>query len=139
MTTAEIMANINYNESLIDRYESEIRELNSRISVLSEIHGKYSALQTDFDARIGSRKNKLNTTGVVENKIFSKFYEGMSNLLSGKEYEAARNSPSEAKGKIDSKVSEYEESIAKKQGDISYLKGRNEYWRSQLQYAEDAQ
>ncbi len=139
MTTAEIMGKIYYNEGLIEQHNEKISELRERISVLSEMCGKFSNLQTDFDARIGARKNKLGATVSVENSIFAKFYEGMNELLTGSEYEAARNSPAEAKTKINTKISEYEGEISTRQGNITYLQGRNEYWRTQLQYAEDAQ
>jgi len=134
MTVAEIRSNITYNENLIDQYTSQKRELERQIGELDLLASKFAGLQSRFGDRQSQRQSKLSLflSSGLQNKILSRYYNGMSGLLGGADFNNAYNGLSDAKSKIHRKITELDQRIDECNNQISYRRGRREYWLSQL-------
>ena len=134
MTVSQIRSNIRYNENLIDEYTRERRELEKQIEELEALGDKYGRLQTRFGDRQQLRQSKLAAflSSRIQNQILKQYYNGMSQLLGGSDFNNAYEGLSEAKRIINRKILELDQQLEDCKGRIAYRKQRRDYWRAQL-------
>ena len=193
MTKQEVLDNIRYNENLVNQYQREInsyrnsvnalssaiktlngkidalvvtrKKLEQEISELQALKSKLTTLQESFAQRQSQRVTNFNKhSGLAMGlKLFTSYWNGMKDLLSGQEYRKTYNGLTEAiekadkklqakvreresvksninqlNGQIDSKkreINSYNTRISQRSSDLSYRKERIRYWQNQLQYA----
>lgn len=93
MSSSDIRGQISYYENVLDQYYDEKASLESQIQDLEILKGRLKEIQERSEAMQQSRKNRLSILGEngVSNNLFSKYFSGMSSLLSGSEYVSANN------------------------------------------------
>lgn len=137
MTVNEIRNNIIYNENLIDQFYAEKRRIETQIDELEQLRGKFTTLQNNFGAKQESRQQGLLrfSHAIVSNKIFSNYFNGMTSLLGGHQFNDAYNGLTTAKQKINNKLQELLENLSDCEGRITYRENRKIYWQEQLRLA----
>lgn len=108
MTPDQIRDNIRYNENLIDQFYSEKTSIEEKIEELEQLRGKFSTLQNSFRSKQDNRQQGLSRFSQVSlnNKIFTSYLSGMTDLLNGAQFKNAFDGLTTAKRKISSKIQE---------------------------------
>ncbi|MEE0931023.1 MAG: hypothetical protein UIM53_08485 [Acutalibacteraceae bacterium] len=137
MTISEIQSNINYNEGLIEQFYTEKRTLETQIDELEQLREKFTTLQNNFGSKQESRQQGLAkfTHTNINNKIFSNYFNGMTSLLSGRQFNDAYEGLSTAKQTINTKLQELMQNLTECEGNITYRENRKAYWQEQLRLA----
>lgn len=137
MTVNEIQNNIIYNENLIYQFNYEKREIEAQINELEQLREKFSTLQTNFGAKQEDRKRGLQhfSVSAISNKIFSSYFNGMTSLLNGYQFNDAYEGLSTAKQRINIKLNELIQNLSDCEDKITYRENRKIYWQEQLRVA----
>lgn len=134
MTEAEIWSNIRYNEQKIDEHAAEIRRLERQINELEALRNKCGSLQSRFSERQQHRQGRLQDllSSSLQNQIVRRYYNGMSSLLSGREFNEAYEGLNEAKRMINHKIRNLDQELDEAQASLNYRRNRREYWLREL-------
>ena len=134
MTEAEIWSNIRYNEQKIDEHAAQIRRLERQINDLEALRNKCSTLQSRFSERQQHRQGRLQDllSSSLQNQIVRRYYNGMSSLLSGREFNEAYEGLNEAKRMINHKIRNLDQELDEAQASLNYRRNRREYWLREL-------
>lgn len=121
------------NERQIIQYQTEIRKLNQKIDELEMLRNKFNNLQNEFSHRQSIRKSKLAGFLSFDKgcSVVRKYYNGMSSLLSGREYGNAYDGLSEGKQRISTKIRELLNEIDNMESKINRLHRSNSSLHSQ--------
>lgn len=134
MTSEEIRANIRNCDVILDQFYKEKNVLEQELDELDKLKNKFATLQNDF---VNSQKSRLGKMAIyfvksIQNNIFKKYYEGMNEFLSGREFVKAYDGLSEAKQKISNKMRELLETLDTCENNIVNKTNERNYWQSQL-------
>lgn len=133
MKSDDIRRQIRENENIIGQYQAEIRELNAKIDELELLRNKLSNLQHRFADRQALRRRGV--AKFLGNKagcsVVRKYYDGMSELLTGREYGRAYDGLVEAKANAMKIIRELLDEIEKYEQRIGNLKRSNTSLHSQ--------
>lgn len=137
MNVNEIKSNIRYNENLIDQFYSEKLSIEKKIEELEQLRNKFGTLQSNFAAKQDKRQQGIAgfCKTSVNNKIYSSYLSGMTELLKGKEFNSAYEGLTTAKEKINVKLKKLLNDLYECENKISYRQGRKIYWQDQLRFA----
>lgn len=134
MTEQEIKNNIRYNEELIESYQSQKRAFEEQISSLECLKSKFITLQTNLEIRQDVRKRGL--LGVSEKisqiKIAARYYNGMSELLNGREFVNVYNGLTDVKNMINREINKIYMDLDEVSAKINNRTQRISYWRTKL-------
>lgn len=139
MTKQEVYNNIAYNERLVSDYRNKINYLNTQIEKLYALLRKYEKLQSELENRQRNRIHNLNKfcNMKISISLAKSYYESMKNLLNGLEYRNTINGLKQAQDKIAGQIRLLQNEVGQNRGDLQYREKRIQYWREQLQYAQD--
>ena len=134
MIEQEIKNNIRYNEELIESYQSQKRAFEEQINSLECLKSKFITLQTNFEIRQDVRKRGL--LGVSEKisqiKIASRYYNGMSELLNGREFVNVYDGLTDVKNMINREINKIYMDLDEVSAKINNRTQRISYWRTKL-------
>lgn len=122
MTKSQCSNEIVRNQALIAQYESEIRGYQEQISELQETKTKLGVLQARLSDSKTASNTKLAETELISkinSKIVAGFYDGMSDVFTGQQYQNVYGGLDNAKVRVDVEISNIANRIVECQNKIA--------------------
>lgn len=137
LTSAQIREKIQYYEEVISQYTDEKSKKEEDLFELECLKTKVKNLQTRFGERQGQRKRNLAVLAAIpqRNRIYPAYCSGMSELLSGWEFNKSYDGLTSAGQKVKKESENVADMIDEYERKISSANSQREYWKSQLRAA----
>ena len=134
MTLEEIRSNIRYNEGLLNQYSTQKGNIERKLTGLDTLKQKISALQFDLEKRQEERIKHLCKYDLkpIRNKIYSRYFEGMHDLLSGTQFHHVYEGLTSAKQITQNRIHQVLQELNECEGRISQCRESIDYWNMQL-------
>lgn len=139
MVMSEIQNKIDYYSGCYDdcsrRIDDLSRELQAAETCSTDLADYLRRLAEDMD----SRKNRLSSLGgdSVRSKTLRDYYEGMSMMLSGEEYQQKYYNLDQGLARMNRAIDELGDELTQLSGQRDDAWSNKIYWEEQLPYAED--
>lgn len=136
-TSAQIREKIRYYEELISQYTDEKSKKEDDLFELESLKTKVENLQMRFGERQSQRKRNLAVLAAMpqRNRIYPTYCSGMSELLSGWEFNKSYGGLTSAGQKVKKEIENVSDMIDDYERKISSANSQREYWKSQLRAA----
>lgn len=137
LTSVQIREKIRYYEELISQYTDEKSKKEDDLFELEHLKIKVANLQTRFGERQSQRKSSLAVLAAMpqRNRIYPTYCNGMSELLSGLEFNKSYDGLTTAGQKVKKELESVSDMIDDYERKISSANSQREYWKSQLRAA----
>lgn len=141
MSSSQIRAQIYSNENRIDELYGQIRKLRDDIDQLCVLESEFRDLKSSYESRQSKRKKGL--SGFLNlnlgSSIVSAYYDGMSSLLSGREYASVMDGLDTGRSKAYDKRRDLEDQVDQCEREIHRLESDNQYLHARLCEALEAE
>ena len=137
LTSVQIREKIRYYEELISQYTDEKSKKEDDHIELEHLKIKVANLQTRFGERQSQRKSSLAVLAAMpqRNRIYPTYCNGMSELLSGREFNKSYDGLTTAGQNVKKEIENVSDMIDDYERKISSANSQREYWKSQLRAA----
>lgn len=134
LTSAQIREKIQYYEKLISQYTDEKIKKENELFELECLKTKVTDLQRSFGERQSQRKKNLAVLAAMpqRNRIYPIYCSGMSELLTGREFNKSYDGLTSAGQKVKKEIENVSDMIEDYSRKISSANAQKEYWKSQL-------
>ena len=137
MTKAEINSIIHSNRNELRSLNNSLNEKQNQVRELKALKTAIENYRDDFVKHEAKRKKKLgcNAFKNCTLKSVNTYVANMKSVISGKEYSNCISKLTNAKEKVNKKITSVETDIKSIKKSISYREGRIRYWQKELKNA----